>query len=119
MTGGHETPTPLPLEGTKPKGRVTILRKGLMVLALPLLYQAVFIGVLLKRQHDLNDAQFWALHTKQVIEKTDNLFLLLVMQHSNLRAYILTSNPVFEDDMKSTQKNLRTAMQELKGLVKD
>jgi signal transduction histidine kinase len=119
MTGGNESPTPPPLERTKPKGRVTILRKGLMVLALPLLYQAVFIGVLLKRQHDLNDAQSWALHTKEVIEKTDNLFLLLVMQHSNLRAYILTSNPVFEDDMKNTQKDLRTAMKELKGLVRD
>jgi signal transduction histidine kinase len=118
MTGANEPPTP-PLEKKKPKGRVTILRKGLMVLALPLLYQAVFIGLLIKRQHDLNDAQFWALHTKQVIETTDHLFLLLVTQHSNLRAYILTSNPVFEDDMKNTQKNLRAALQSLKGLVND
>jgi signal transduction histidine kinase len=118
MTGANEPPTP-PLEKKKPKGRVTILRKGLMVLALPLLYQAVFIGLLIKRQHDLNDAQFWALHTKQVIETTDHLFLLLVTQHSNLRAYILTSNPVFEDDMKNTQKNLRAALQNLKGLVND
>ncbi len=45
-----------------------------------------------------------------MIEKTDHLFLLLVMQHSNLRAYILTSNPVFEDDMKNTQTNLRAAL---------
>src|ERR1700722_11023435 len=106
--GGSE-PAAAP-EKIKPKRRVTILRKGLMVLALPLLYQAVFIGLLLKRQHDLNDAQFWAIHTKNVIETTDHLFLLLVTQHSNLRAYILTSNPVFESDLTSTQKNLRDAL---------
>ena len=106
-------------EKAKTKSRVTILRKGLMVLALPLLYQAVFIGLLLKRQHDLNDAQFWAMHTKKVIETTDHLFLLLVTQHSNLRAYILTSNPVFEDDLASTQKSLRAAMGDLRALIQD
>jgi signal transduction histidine kinase len=116
-TGGNE-PAAAP-EKTKPKGRVTILRKGLMVLALPLLYQAVFIGLLLKRQHELNDAQFWAMHTKKVIETTDHLFLLIVTQHSNLRAYIVSSNPAFEDEMKNTQTNLRSAMQDLKGLVQD
>ena len=107
------------LEKARPKGRVTILRKGLMVLALPLLYQAVFIGLLLKGQRDLNNAQFWAIHTKNVIETADHLYLLLATQHSNLRAYILTSNPVFEDDMKSTQRNLRDAMQNLRALIKD
>jgi signal transduction histidine kinase len=107
------------LEKTRPKGRVTILRKGLLVLALPLLYQAVFIGLLLKGQHDLNGAQYWAIHTKRVIGTADHLFLLLVTQHSNLRAYILTGNPVFEDDMKSTQKNLRGALQNLRALIKD
>jgi signal transduction histidine kinase len=117
-TGANELPAPAP-EKTKPKRRVTIHRKGLMVLALPLLYQAVFIGLLLKRQHDVNDAQFWAIHTKKVMETTDHLFLLLVTQHSNLRAYILTSNPVFEDDMNNTQKNLRAAMQSLKELIQD
>ena len=57
----------------KPR-RITILRKGLLVLALPLVYQALFIGLLLKRQSDLNEAQHWAMHTKDVIEKTEHDF---------------------------------------------
>jgi signal transduction histidine kinase len=118
-TTAASEPPATSIKKPRPKSRVTILRKGLMVLALPLLYQAVFIGLLLKRQHDLNGAQFWALHTKKVIETTDHLFLLLVTQHSNLRAYILTSNPVFEDDLKNTQKNLRAAMQNLQALIQD
>ena len=52
----------------KPR-RITILRKGLFLLALPLVYQALFIGVLLKRQHDLTEAQYWAMHTKDVNQK--------------------------------------------------
>ena len=118
MTGAATPPAPAP-ERTKPKRRVTILRKGLLVLALPLLYQAVFIGLLLKRQHDMHAAQFWAIHTKNVIETTDHLFLLLVTQHSNLRAYILTSNPVFEDEMNNTQTNLRAALAHLRALIQD
>jgi len=56
----------------KPR-RVTILRKGLLVLALPLIYQALFIGLLLKRQSDVGEAQNWAMHTKAVIEKTEHI----------------------------------------------
>jgi len=118
MPPANELPAPA-LNQARPKRRITILRKGLMVLALPLLYQAVFIGLLLKRQHDLNDAQFWTLHTKTVMETSDHLFLLLVTQHSNLRAYILTGNPVFEDEMNNTQKNLRAALLRLKALIQD
>ena len=70
--------------------RVTILRKGLLVLALPLVYQALFIGLLLKRQIDLNEAQRLAMHTKDVIEKVDTIFRLLVTTQSNLRGYLLT-----------------------------
>ena len=103
----------------KPGRRVSILRKGLLVLALPLLYQAVFIGLLLKRQHDLNNAQFWAMHTKDVMAKTDHIFLQLVTQHSNLRGFVISGNPVFEGEIANLEKPLRSELDELRKLIRD
>ena len=90
-----------------------------MVLALPLLYQAVFIGLLLKRQHDLNNAQFWAMHTKDVMAKTDHIFLQLVTQHSNLRAFVISGNPAFEAEIANLEKPLQSELNRLRTLLRD
>ena len=102
----------------KPR-RVTILRKGLLVIALPLVYQALFIGLLLKRQSDQADAQHWAMHTKDVIEKTEHAFRLLVSAQSNLRGLLLTGNAAFTEEMKLDEKELGEEMGELKVLIQD
>ena len=99
--------------------RISILRKGLMVLALPLLYQAVFIGLLLKRQHDLNNAQFWAMHTKDVMARTDHIFLQLVTQQSNLRGFVISGNPAFEAEVSNLEKPLRDELNKLRALIRD
>lgn len=99
--------------------RVTILRKGLLVLALPLVYQALFIGLLLKRQGDLTDAQHWAMHTKDVIEKTEYIFRLLVTTQSNLRAYVLTGKEVFTEEIAEDERILDQQFLELRVMIAD
>jgi signal transduction histidine kinase len=102
----------------KPR-RVTILRKGLLVLALPLVYQALFIGLLLKRQSDLSEAQDWAMHTKDVMETTEYAFRLLLSTQSNLRGYLLTGKESFPDEMDRDERLLDQAFSKLEVLVKD
>src|SRR5258708_35978323 len=97
--------------------RVTILRKGLLVIALPLVYQALFIGLLLKRQSDLTEAQHWAMHTKDVLGKTEHVFRLLVSAQSNLRGLLLTGNAAFSEEMERDEKALLQELPELKKLV--
>ncbi|MEI9893851.1 MAG: CHASE3 domain-containing protein, partial [Chthoniobacter sp.] len=99
--------------------RVTILRKGLLVIALPLVYQALFIGLLLKRQSDLSEAQHWAMHTKNVLAKTEHVFRLLVSSQSNLRGLLLTGNRAFSDELNRDEKELGQELPELKHLVRD
>lgn len=99
--------------------RVTILRKGLLVLALPLIYQALFIGLLLKRQADLDNTQHWAIHSKDVIEKTEYIFRLLVNEQSNLRGYLLTGAETFTADMARDEVLLDEQFVELKRMVQD
>ena len=51
----------------------TIFKKGLTLIAVPLLVQAVFIAVLVKAQADHVRAQDLAVHTKDVIVKVEEL----------------------------------------------
>lgn len=102
----------------KPR-RVTILRKGLLVLALPLLYQALFIGLLLKRQHDHNAAQRWAAHSKDVLIQTDHVHRLLLTSQSNLRGYVLTDQKVFANTIAEEEAALAKAIRDLEALVSD
>jgi signal transduction histidine kinase len=102
----------------KPR-RVTILRKGLLVLALPLVYQALFIGLLLKRQMDLNEAQRLAIHTKDVIEKADTIFRLLVETQSNVRGYLLTGNQQYMAEIDRDEKLLDQQIPVLKTMIVD
>jgi len=99
--------------------RVTILRKGLFVIALPLIYQALFIGLLLKRQSNLQEAQHWAMHTKDVLKQTEHIFRLLVSAQSNLRGLLLTGNAAFSDEMNRDEKELMRKLPQLRYLVRD
>src|SRR5690606_19563635 len=90
-------PDPRMPHSMKPR-RVTILRKGLLVLALPLVYQALFIGLLMKRQADHNETQRLAVHTKNVLLQTDEVYRLLLLAQNNLRAYVLTEDSAFADE---------------------
>ncbi len=100
----------------KPR-RVTILRKGLMVLALPLLYQALFIGLLLKRQHDHNQAQRWAVHTKDVLIQTDTILRHVLMSQSDLRGYILTGREVFAQERTGAEEAIASELRKMAELI--
>ncbi len=102
----------------KPR-RITILRKGLLVLALPLLYQALFIGVLMKRQADHNAAQRIAVHTKDVLLETERLYRLLLVAQSNLRAFGLTEKQSFADAALSSDSAIDEALTKVNLLVQD
>lgn len=99
--------------------RVTILRKGLMVLALPLLCQALFLGVLLKRQYGHNEAQLRAVHTKDVLLQIDLVYRLLLSGQSNQRAFVLIENDVFAEAMLSEEAEVGRQIKTLETLIQD
>ena len=47
--------------------RLTILQKGLILIAVPLLFQVAFIALLAKLRTDGASAVDWTIHTKDVI----------------------------------------------------
>ncbi len=101
----------------KPR-RVTILRKGLMVLALPLLYQALFLGLLLRRQYEHNEAQLRAVRTKDVLLQTDLVHRLLLTTQRNQLAFVLIGNEIFAEEMLNGETEVGRQIKTLEALIR-
>lgn len=99
--------------------RVTILRKGLLVLALPLLYQALFIGLLMNRQSDHNEAQRLVVHTKDVLTQTDRVYRMVLTSQNTLRAFVLSENNTFVEDLARNDQEIEQELGRLNAMVQD
>jgi signal transduction histidine kinase len=90
--------------------QLTILKKGLALISIPLLVQAVFIIVLVKAQADHARVQQLAVHTKEVIAKIEETHRSLIEAYSGARGRILTGDP-------STAEPDREALGRIPGQV--
>ena len=68
----------------------TIRTKGLLLVAVPLTFQVVFLALVLAIQWQVADAQEWALHTKIVLSKVDAFYRHLVEGRAGLREMVLS-----------------------------
>jgi len=94
----------------------SIFKKGLLLIAAPLVFQAIFLGVLLRNERENAEAERWALHTRLVISQTETAMRLLVQESSRVRGLIITGNPLFAH---GSFDKVRGARQELLRLVAD
>jgi signal transduction histidine kinase len=85
---------------------LTIAKKGLLVLLLPLVYQVILFGVLLKRQRDLADAQEWVVHTKEALGQIDRVHLAMLRLQGALRGYVITQLPDFDREAEEVVRTL-------------
>ncbi len=84
------------------RSKLTLLQKGLLVLALPLVYQAVLLGVLIKRQWEHSRAVEMAVHTKNVLLQLDELVITLLQGQANTRGYLLTRDAQYREAARAT-----------------
>ena len=72
---------------------LSIFKQGLLILSVPVLAQAAFIGILLNSMSENTVAQKWAVHTKDVIAKTEETYRLLLERYASVRNLIILHNP--------------------------
>jgi signal transduction histidine kinase len=94
----------------------SIFKKGLLLIAAPLLFQGIFLGVLLKNERDSAAAERWALHGKQVISQAETAMRTLVEESNRMRGLVLTANPAFAIPPSSAATD---QVAELQRLVRD
>jgi signal transduction histidine kinase len=93
----------------------SIFKKGLLLIAAPLLFQGIFLAVLLANERASAEAESWALHTRLVIGKAESAMRHLVEESNRVRGLVITGNPVFA----ARPADLSDPVAELQQLVRD
>jgi signal transduction histidine kinase len=89
---------------------LTIQRLGLLLVSIPLVAQAVFVGILVAAQADDARAQRWAVHTKQVIAKVEETY------RRQLEAYAAMRNQIGSGSLPDAGLSVHAA-DPVKGLI--
>ncbi len=100
-------------------GPWSIYTKGLILSAIPLLSQAVFLATLVKIRSDQAEAQKWALHAMRVLAEADDLTALFAETRSALRGYLITADPGFANQYKQYRAKAAEKLRDLRQLVAD
>jgi signal transduction histidine kinase len=98
---------------------LTIFRKGILIVSIPLLVQAVFIGLLIKSASDNARAQRWAVHTKLVIAKIEESYRGFLEANARVRDLIVLDHPGPPDRPPRHTPDLPATVSELRDLVAD
>src|SRR6266446_2844968 len=99
--------------------KLTIFRKGLILVAVPLLFQLALIGLVALIQHQTTEASYWFAHTKEVLTKVETVLGNLLDLETGSRGYALTKNPIFTEPHDRAVTEVFSALQDLKELVND
>jgi signal transduction histidine kinase len=75
--------------------RLTILQKGLLLIAVPLVFQVIFIVFLIKIRTDGTRAVDWTIHTKDVIAQAQTGRVALLTAHGAIQGYLMTGDPTY------------------------
>ena len=95
----------------------TIFQKGLILVGIPLVSQAMFLITFIKMRSDQAEAQQLALHTGRVIRETEKLYVRLSEAHSALRGYAITADPRFVAEFEAQRRELAHQTDALRDLV--
>jgi signal transduction histidine kinase len=80
-----------PLETRRMGAKLSIFQKGLILLAVPLLFQLTFFAVLLKMELDQVELERLAVHTKEVIAQTETSYRHLLEGVSHVRRLVIAA----------------------------
>ncbi|MGH7174390.1 MAG: sensor histidine kinase [Gemmataceae bacterium] len=105
--------------GVEAGANLTIIKKGLILVAIPLLAQLVFLGVLFKMRQDQLQAQKFAIHSKDVIAQTEGAFRVVMESRSAVRSLALTGDPTFVSAWKNSRSDAVVQLRVLRELVAD
>ena len=99
---------------------LTIFQKGLILLAVPLLFQLAFFGALYKLELDGEEAQRWAVHTKEVMAQTELAYRYLLESTAYVRRLVITREaPALAPPAHDTLGETPAEFQKLRDLVVD
>jgi signal transduction histidine kinase len=115
-------PIPLPTSGFMPATafeNMSMLKKGLCVIAIPLIFQLLFIAALFKAQSDSKAVQDLAIHTKDVIAQAETVSRLVVQAQNNIRGLVVAGDGGFAADYQEAAREAAEELAKLRYAVAD
>ena len=99
--------------------RLSIFRKGLFLIAVPLCFQLAFIAlVAVVRQRNVS-AERWTIHSNKVIAQAEACGYRILSAHGAVQGYIITHDAIFGDEVRRLSAISREKLQGLMDLVTD
>ncbi|HEY1190704.1 MAG TPA: PAS domain S-box protein [Gemmata sp.] len=98
---------------------LTVLQKGLILVALPLLFQLVFVFAVVRLQRDHIEAERRAAHTKDVITQAHEAHTLVNEARVGTQGYVITTEARFAEPYERGARELPDALAALLGAVQD
>ena len=107
---------PRPTSPPRAAAPVSVLRKGLLLIATPLIFQVLVLGVLLWNERQSWEAESQAFHSERVISQANSALLLLFVDVSRIRGWIITQDPSL---LVAPPGSVARKMERLRDLVAD
>jgi signal transduction histidine kinase len=98
---------------------LSIVKKGLILAAIPLLTQLVFLAMLFKMRQDQLQAQELAIHSKDVIAQTEGAFRLIMEARAAVRSLVLTGDLTFVSAWEKARREAPAQLRSLRNLLSD
>jgi len=98
---------------------LSIFKKGLLLVGIPLLTQFLFLGMLVKIRGDQAEAQRWAIHSKDVMARAEGAFRLVIEANGDLRAFAVSGDPKFDEVYRHDRQRVTPALAGLRHLISD
>ncbi len=100
-------------------GSLTIFKKGLILVSVPLLFQLTLIGLIADLQWRNTDAEAWSLHSKEVLRQGQGVFTKLAIAETAERGFVVTEDPAFAASYENAARDAPGDLQRLQDLVRD
>jgi signal transduction histidine kinase len=98
---------------------LTIFQRGLLMVTVPLVAQAVFIGVMLRMQAERAAARRWTAHTKEVKAKVEEIYRIVLEGYAAAPNLSVLSDRSLADRFGDGVQQVPGLLRELRALVAD
>jgi signal transduction histidine kinase len=99
--------------------RLTIFNKGLLLIVTPLVIQAVYLGMLIQTHAEAARTRRWAVHTKEVIATTEEVYRRLLEGYAGIRILVAAANPTASQPFRRALEQMPAKIEGLRKLVSD
>jgi signal transduction histidine kinase len=98
---------------------LSMFKKGVVLIAIPLLLQWAFIGLFLHIREEGREDHRWLSHTKEVIAEAGGIHRLLLEAHNDMRGFVITGDPAFARAYEEAVQVLPQKIAALRRRVRD